>query len=110
MNSLYSLFQNVRNELSTARPTPSPGKERSVEELAIAMLNLELRPFLAHWHPRLKKWEQDNEGKPEELWLENSDCRADLERLQERMRAYVVGYAKIAGVNDVEILIGTRRP
>ena len=106
MNSLYALFQNIRAELSASHPSAPAGRGPSVEELAITMLNLELRPFLSYWHPRLRKWELDHDGQDDSLWPENAACRKDLDDLRAKIRAYAIGYAKIAGIVDVDVLVG----
>ena len=105
MTSLYSLFQTVREELRTGYPTSPRAEGQSVEELAIAMLNRELRPFLSRWHPRLSAWERQHEAQDEGSWPENAACRQELKQLQEQMRLYLDGYAKIAGVHDVDKLL-----
>jgi hypothetical protein len=105
MTSLYSLYQTVREELRSGQPTSPRAQGQNVEELAIAMLNRELRPFLSRWHLRLSAWERQHAGQDESAWPENAACRRDLKQLQEQMRSYLHGYAKIAGVHDVDKLL-----
>jgi hypothetical protein len=99
MNSLYSLFQAVRGDLTEARPSRPGAAGPKVEELAIAMLNQELRPFLSKWHPVLEEWEKGNPGEPERSWPGNSACRADLVVLQQHLAEYAKGFAKLAGLD-----------
>src|SRR5690606_1213500 len=68
MTSLYGLFQVVRETLKETLPSPVQGRAPTVEQLAITMLNLELRPFLSRWHPELQRWEQANPDADEWSW------------------------------------------
>lgn len=105
LSSLYGLFQTTRDVLTHAQPSRSYDGAPTVEELAIAMLNLELRPFLSYWHPALAKWERANPGGDESSWPRNSECRSNLTLVQQRMREYAIGYARLAGVSDADILM-----
>ena len=60
LDSLYVLFQSVRGILLEARPTAGVGSTPTVEHLAIGMLNIQMRPFMAKWHARLSEWEERN--------------------------------------------------
>ncbi|RMI33089.1 hypothetical protein EBN88_24770 [Streptomyces triticirhizae] len=98
--SLKNLFDLYREPLeSEAAPLP-PARSNSVYQLALDMLNVELGPFLAAWHPRLDRWVRENPGADEADWPENAAFRRDLRVLQERVRPYVVGLGKIAGIPD----------
>ena len=60
LTSLHSLFGSTQKVLrrhgpAVARPQVADG--RSFGELAVLVLNLELRPLLARWHPLLEQWE-----------------------------------------------------
>lgn len=101
LTSLYNLFQSVRTSLEEARPS-SPANGPTVEELGVAMLNLELRPFLSRWHPLLSEWEHDHDGEPERNWDKNLECRAELAALQQRVSKYVTGFAALAGLQSIE--------
>jgi len=104
LTSLKHLFDAYREPLeSPAAPLPSP-KGDSVHELVLEVLNTELGPFLARWHPRLAAWEKSEAG-DESAWPENAAFRADLRRLQFRLREYVVGLGEIAGLRDPERLL-----
>jgi hypothetical protein len=102
LSSLYSLFQAVRTSLKEARPSRPGGKGPTVEELGVAMLNRELRPFLSRWHPLLEEWEQQHAGEPERSWERNSECRAALTELQHRLDEYSRGFAQLAGLHVIE--------
>nr|WSZ95897.1 hypothetical protein OH820_09750 [Streptomyces sp. NBC_00857] len=106
LTSMYGLFATTRETLKAARPSaPVPGGQ-TVEYLAITMLNRELRPFLSHWHPRLREFEQAHLDGPESEWSENGACRAELQRVQRDIHAYAIGFARLAGVREAETLIG----
>jgi len=101
LTSLYNLFQEVRTSLKESRPSRSASNGPTVEELGVAMLNLELRPFLARWHPRLAEWEGSHQGEPERSWEGNLQCRAELAELQQRLGRYVTGFAALAGLQSI---------
>jgi hypothetical protein len=101
LTSLYNLFQAVRSTLKEARPSRAGSRGPTVEELGVAMLNLELRPFLSYWHPLLREWEQAHDA-PETSWEGNAQCRAALSDLQQRLNEYAEGYAKLAGLQSIE--------
>lgn len=105
MTSLYGLFQVVRDTLKDTLPSSVQGGAPTVEQLAITMLNLELRPFLSRWHPALRQWERAHPDLDESAWPENAACRRELAVVQERVREYALGYAKLAGVDDAAALI-----
>ena len=102
MNSLYSLFQAIRDSLKETRPSRSGATGPKVEELGVAMLNLQLRPFLSRWHPLLAEWERDHPNEPERSWEGNQGCRAELAVLQQRLSGYSAGFATLAGLDSVE--------
>ena len=102
LTSLYNLFQAVRSSLKDARPSRPGSRSPTVEELGVAMLNLELRPFLSYWHPMLRDWEQGHPDAPERSWDQNVQCRAALAGLQVNLNKYADGFAKLAGLKSVE--------
>jgi hypothetical protein len=107
LDSLYSLFTTTREILRATRPTV-PGKSQgiTVEYLAVTMLNRELRPFLSTWHPRLRDFEERHPELSESAWPQATECRAALSRVQAETREYVIGFARLAGVRDPELLLG----
>lgn len=102
LNSLKALFDLYRQPLEAETTPPPPGRGNSVYELALDVLNFELAPFLAKWHPRLKEFETNHSEQEESAWPQNAEFRADLRALQERLRPYVIGLGEIAGVPDPE--------
>ncbi|MET8867439.1 toll/interleukin-1 receptor domain-containing protein [Nonomuraea sp. NPDC004580] len=96
LSSLHALFATVREILKASRPSAPSG--RTVEQLAITLLNQELRPFLAKWHPRLRAFEQSHPGTPDSEWPDNAACRAELRMLQRRIHLYATGFSELVGV------------
>lgn len=105
MTSLYGLFEVVRETLKQTLPSVAKGDVPTVEQLAITMLNLELRPFLARWHPALRTWEESHPHEDESAWPDNAACRAELARVQARIRTYALGYARLAGLDNAADLV-----
>lgn len=67
------------------------------------VLNYELRPLLARWHPLLDQWEADrpagtSQATHEDAWLHASELREQLEVTRQRL----VNYADLlAGAAEV---------
>jgi hypothetical protein len=108
LTSLHSLFEIVRGTLQEAHPS-RPNIGPTVEHLAITMLNHEIRPFLARWHPALLRWERTNPADGGAAWPEAPACRDDLNDLQERLREYATSFGRLAGVTDPDAAL-TPRP
>ncbi len=102
LSSFYALFTTVRQLLVEAHPSTRTSGKPTIEHLAIAMLNNEMRPFLSEWHARLSDWERANPGRSEAEWPEKQQCRTELEALRLRMLIYVAGFGELAGVPNVE--------
>jgi hypothetical protein len=100
MTSLYGMFNITRETLKQAQPSRHAGDGPTVEHLAIALLNNELRPFLARWHPELGRWEKANPEGDERSWPLNPECRADLATTQQRLVHYVLAFGKLAGFDQ----------
>lgn len=105
LTSLYGLFATTREILKAARPS-ARSEGITVEYLAVNLLNRELRPFLSKWHPRLKEFENANPGLPESAWPQAAECRAELSRVRTNTREYVLGFARLAGVHEPELMLG----
>lgn len=106
LNSLYTLFQSVRAILLEAEPTTRFGTTQTVEHLAIGMLNVQMRPFMAKWHARLSEWERANPGAPEAQWPDKDQCRMELEAMRVGLLEYVRGLGELAGVRHVDDILG----
>jgi hypothetical protein len=102
LTSLYGLFATTRDMLKASRPSAPVSGQQTVEYLAVTMLNLQLRPFLSKWHPRLREFEKANLNVPESAWPENASCRAELRQTQTDLAIYAKNFARLAGVHDAE--------
>ena len=71
-----------------------------VHSLILIILNRELRPFLAYWHPRLAVFERAHPDRGEADWEEYAAFRESLRELQHTLRPYAIGLGEIAGVPD----------
>ena len=89
LDSVYSLFQTTREILLVQGPD-------CVEfaQIAIVILNQEVRPFTAKWHRKSLAGAFDN---PDEC----NEFRTELESLQEILRAYMRTLAVLAGIEDI---------
>ena len=104
LNSLYQLFNSVRKIISEMEPTPllSGDSLDTVETYSLAMLNQDLRPFLAKWHPKWDQWEQSHKDKHCSDWEQHEEFRRDLERLRQKIITRAKGLGKIAKVSDID--------
>jgi hypothetical protein len=110
LTSLHGLFGTTRDTLKKSRPSAPVSGGQTVEFLAVTMLNHELRPFLAKWHPRLKLFENASPDSPETAWPDNLACRAELRSTQAHLLTYAQGFAKLAGVRDATEMITPAMP
>jgi len=97
LSSLYGIFTGTRELLKTIEPSKTPSGV-TVEMLAVRMLNHEIRPFLAKWHMRLKKFEDLALQALESDWPDNSECRRELESLRHRVIDYTLAFGELAGI------------
>lgn len=103
LTSLHSLFLITREITDSVQVPKSIDREPTVHLLANGMLNRELRPFLSRWHPELLRWERAEPDRPEAEWPGNGECRAELAAMQLRLREYLKGFGKLAGLTDQQI-------
>jgi hypothetical protein len=103
LSSLHALFLLTREIVEQVQPSARVGKEPTVEHLAVAMLNHEIEPFLSFWHAELGRWERASPDHSEDEWPRNGECRAELARLQNGLRPYLLGFGKLAGMSDATI-------
>lgn len=97
LSSLYSLFETTRSLLKEIEPTPTT-EGRTVEGLAIEMLNTHIRPFLARWHPVLPL--DGTDGSISEA--DEQRCREELEALRQKLLGYARAFGELAGVQQLE--------
>jgi hypothetical protein len=105
LTSLYGLFATTRDTLKASRPSVPVSGAQTVEYLAVTMLNHELRPFLAKWHPRLREYEKAHPEGAEPAWPDNRACRAELREVQAHLVTFALGFARLAGVYGAEAAI-----
>lgn len=97
MSSLYSLFETTRSLLKEIEPTPTT-EGRTVEGLAVEMLNGHIRPFLAKWHPVLPS---DGEaGSISEA--DEQRFREELEAVRLKLLDYARAFGELAGVQQLD--------
>lgn len=114
LSSLYALFPITRDILRTHGPVlgrPRPNGEYNFAQLAVVVLNYELRPLLAHWHPALETWEakrptEQSRAEHESAWPAAAQLRADLEQTRERL----VSYADLLAAAGVPPLAASPTP
>lgn len=106
LTSLYGLFGTTREILKSSRPSTSKNGF-TVESLAVTLLNRELRPFLSKWHPILREFEKSEPDLTESAWPRADECRRELRQVQINTREYVLAFARLAGVQDPHIMMGT---
>jgi hypothetical protein len=105
LTSLYRLFATTRDILKASRPSVPVSGGPTVEYLAVTMLNLELRPFLSKWHPRLREYEKAHPDNRESAWPGNAACRGELHVVQAHLVEFALGFARLAGVRDPQSAI-----
>jgi len=109
LSSLYSLFPTTREILRRYGPDvaePKPSGQYSFGTLAVAMLNIGLRPVLARWHPALQEWEATqpetrSRGEHERAWDHANELRAAVETTRDALTQYARLMAEACGVPDL---------
>ncbi|MGC5568280.1 hypothetical protein ACPYPG_36315 [Streptomyces sp. FR-108] len=105
LTSLYGLFATTRDILKASRPSTTKDG-LTVESLAVTLLNREIRPFLSKWHPILREFENTEPNLPESAWPRAAECRRELRQVQANTRDYVLAFARLAGVQNPDIMLG----
>ena len=90
LSSLYTLFGSTRTILRKYGPAVAPKRRRgqiSLGTIALAMLNLAIRPILTRWHPRLEDYELSRPAtvsrlQHERAWDLAPTLRAELNELR----------------------------
>lgn len=109
LSSLYSLFATTREILRRYGPDvaePKPGGQYNFGTLAIALLNVGLRPVLARWHPALQDWEaarpeDRSRSEHERAWDRANELRSALESTRGLLTQYARLMAEACGVPDL---------
>jgi hypothetical protein len=109
LSSLYTLFATTREILRKYGPDiaePKPHGQYNFGFLAVAMLNLALRPVLARWHPALEEWEAArppgrSRAEHEAMWDRAQELRAALDDARAAMTQYARIMADACGVPDL---------
>jgi hypothetical protein len=109
LTSLYSLFATSRDILRRHGPTvaePKPNGQYNFGYLAIAILNVVVRPFLTRWHPLLEEWEANrppdrSRAQHEQAWPQAAALRADLDATRATLTQYAALLAAACGVPDL---------
>lgn len=109
LNSIYSLFSTTREVLRTYGPSVAVSHEDanySLGKLAVNMLNFELRPLLAKWHPLLQEYESRKEENVsvkahEDKWENGKELRKELNKARIVLIDYSKFLAKAAGVEPL---------
>ena len=103
LTSLHNLFATTRDLLKGMTPSEEPDAGSwTVEQLAVLMLNRELRPFLAQWHPRLSRFEAELKEKPGTIWPDEPKLREELEAVRKSLVGYAHNFGKLAQVAGLE--------
>ncbi len=97
LDRVYSLFPTTREILLAQGPD-------CVEfaQIAIVILNQEVRPFTAKWHRKSLAGAFDDPAS-------RTEFRTELESLQEILRAYMRTLAVLAGIEDISNLSNTKQ-
>lgn len=111
LSSLYSLFNTTREILRKYGPAVAKPKGKhnlSFGYLAVAILNLVLRPVLARWHPLLLDYENSKDGnisplKHELSWEKAGELREVLNSTRKILIDYADLLAQVAGVPSLVI-------
>jgi hypothetical protein len=109
LDSLYLLFTSTRDILRRYGPEiaePKPDGQYNFGYLAVALLNIVLRPFLARWHPALDDWETSrppttSRQNHERAWSHADELRRELNSLQVTISEYAALLATACGVPDL---------
>jgi hypothetical protein len=104
LNSLYTIYPTTREVLREAGPAVGATHD-SVGGIAIAVLNIGLRPFMTKWHPALLEWEarrppERSAAEHERQWEHEPAMRDELETLRGELATYAEALAIIAGVKQ----------
>lgn len=109
LDSLYSLFQTTREILKRYGPDvaiPRKKNDLSFGKLAVIILNYQIRPVLAKWHPLLKDYEEQRKRNVsiithEKEWQYHKELRDTLNKTRLDLIEYSLLLAKVANVTPL---------
>jgi len=109
LTSLYTLFAETREILKEHGPRvarPLHGGTLSLGQIAVNVLNVRLRPFLAKWHPMLESYEANrpptvSPWDHENAWPHAHELRNELERLRHDILEYADLLARASGIHPI---------
>jgi hypothetical protein len=109
LSSLYTLFGETRKILKEYGPRvarPLEGGTLSLGQIAVSVLNVRLRPFLAKWHPILESYEVNRPPSVspcdhENAWPQARELRNDLESLRHDIIEYADLLARASGIHSI---------
>ncbi len=109
LSSLHALFGVTREILRRHGPGVARSKkpsDLSFGYVAVAVLNLVLRPMLAKWHPLLSDYEArrvapTSSWEHEKNWEHATELRAELRKVRGHLTAYAEILAEVAGVESL---------
>lgn len=107
LSSLHALFQETRRILKAYGPkvaTRLRKAELSFGEIAVAVLNQHLRPFLSKWHPLLQAHEALRAATAppfahEAAWPQAAQLRQELDALRRPLTEYADLLAEACGIS-----------
>ncbi|GJM33768.1 MAG: hypothetical protein DHS20C18_27690 [Saprospiraceae bacterium] len=109
LTSFYSLFNSTREVLKKYGPSVAAAKnpgDMTLGHVATGVLNKELRPLLAKWHPLL----EDHEGRrPEKVsisehersWKHAKALRKEIEKVRKKLITYADVLAEVSEVDKL---------
>jgi hypothetical protein len=118
LTSLHALFGITREILRRHGPDiaePKPNGQYNFGYLSVVMLNVVIRPILAHWHPLLESWESTRpKGRSkmghEQLWEHADALREELKVVQTTLAQYALILATACGIPDLSAAIPSGHP
>jgi hypothetical protein len=111
LTSVHSLFGETRRILKQYGPRVAHKLQDDAitfAHLAVAVLNVELRPFLTTWHPALQEYESKRgDGvsayEHEQRWDRKKELRKDLAEVRDVLRIYADHLARAAGIDPLHV-------
>ncbi len=109
LSSFYSLFESTRSVLKKYGPEIAKAQnkgEMTLGKVATAVLNKELRPLLAKWHPKLEDYEgrrpdHVSVSEYESNWEYADALREELEKVRINLIKYADVLAKVSEVDKL---------